>query len=813
LGAYAQQTYPTTSNSQPMTHLLLDNPRDVSEERRFLDGFEVLYSDEKEKELRLPVSVLPAPKKFNVLVGPNNSGKSRLMRQIFSQKTRLLPDDAFSGKRIRALYNMKEHGLRLLSENQIDRSRGPLDADIEGLVKQLEKFFHEPIASTQQLPGLPDLRSGLLMGNYLELWLGSSLVQIAQRDRENVVSRLLYTLLDELQFSQDLSDFRPGINRGEGQERDFVANLFPVERIPFVAYCPPIRTNMRIVDNTDIPHRTPKEEGGGFISDCSAEPLASAFCQSFGWSPAAYSWMLGGSRSVVTGGRFYEQVDLSHKAHRAHRLAFQSGVSYVLNKLVGIDNAQLIASEFLNHVDSGNHSKIKHVRVATDTGDYSIHDLGDGVFACLIMLLPLLTAQSPGVFFIEEPETHLHPGLQREFVKALCDEEISKLKHKIYLTTHSPIILDALAERASGDLSIIQVEKAEGGLGKPSRHMIRPVSALTVETLEQLGATSNALLARSLILVEGPSDVRYVQALIELSWKHRAGRALPPVEGRDYAIVTYGGSLLGDLINRDGEEVDPKVIPALGHYVLVLADSDIGKERKHETMRSSFAPFGGRIRYITTEDAIEMENLFDAGVWRKVFPMARTRKWRTPKRSVDDSTFATVRLGSIAAYIFKDDGKELDRKNGGETIEPIEKTAAAKAFIDLVRRGEITWEGIGPRAQSFTEQIRDFLDYVLERSRAVLPFFCPAAAVARAAGYSKFTSAGTRPSRLPSRSSCSAPSGEPLRPVVATKRCLLVSPIRPPWLCLYSHGAPHSPALPSAPRRLPRQPFRAGRAL
>ncbi|HEU4411162.1 MAG TPA: AAA family ATPase [Polyangiaceae bacterium] len=718
-----------------MTCLLIDNPNDPSEQRRYLEGFRVHYDTDDGNSESLPVSVLPGPKRFNVLVGPNNSGKSRLMRQIFSQRTLMLSGQE-ARHRIRGLFYIKEKGSQLLDDHVFAKANSQAGIHLSDFIRQLKVFFDEPTSSASKLP--PN-GTGIVIknNNEIELSLGFGLTkgvdsstsdESAQRTRD-----FYYDILKHLGYSADLSEFRSHKESGR-QGLDRVAKLFSLEVIEAKTYSPPVRTNLRLVDTIQL---SAQASSRGWEPTCDVEPLAGAFCQSFGWSPRDHTWFLPGQRTIFTGARLYEQVEAMHKMARDTRIAWRKGVSYILDRLLGIKNAELIASDFVNQIGGKHDSPVRHVRVATETADYSIHDLGDGVFASLVMLMPLfLSWNQRRMFFIEEPETHLHPGLQREFVETLCDADFGRADHIIYISTHSPIILDALAERARGDLSILRVDKAEGAPGVSSRHTIRQLPGPTVETLERIGATANALLARSMILVEGPSDVRYVRSLIELEASSHHGelgsqetRVLAPIEGRDYAIFTYGGSLLGDLLKRGGDGVDPNSLPSLGHYILVLADEDMGKESRHNDFRRIVAPYGGRFRYVTTGEAIEVENLFDAGVWRKLFPQVHSEKWKTPKRDFDDALLARVRLGSVADHVYE--GMELCPE-GGKTLKPGEKTAAAAKFADLVRAKDISWNDIGPRAQAFARAIREFLDFVMNKSRAQRPSLTRSQGVLRA---------------------------------------------------------------------------------
>lgn len=73
----------------------------------------------------------------------------------------------------------------------------------------------------------------------------------------------------------------------------------------------------------------------------------------------------------------------------------------------------------------------------------NIIDVGYGVSQALPLIFDLLRAKRPSVFFIQQPEVHLHPQAQVELATAMLD--IAKRgRHKVFLETHSDFILDRI---------------------------------------------------------------------------------------------------------------------------------------------------------------------------------------------------------------------------------------------------------------------------------------------------------------------------------------------------------------------------------
>ncbi|MCE3278962.1 MAG: hypothetical protein K0S44_1153 [Bacteroidetes bacterium] len=80
-----------------------------------------------------------------------------------------------------------------------------------------------------------------------------------------------------------------------------------------------------------------------------------------------------------------------------------------------------------------------HVKIGED--ERPIYMLGEGVQALIILTYPLFFNQNENLnVFFEEPDTYLHPGFQRIFLETLM---LPEFKHfQFYLTTHSNHFLD-----------------------------------------------------------------------------------------------------------------------------------------------------------------------------------------------------------------------------------------------------------------------------------------------------------------------------------------------------------------------------------
>jgi hypothetical protein len=261
-------------------------------------------------------------------------------------------------------------------------------------------------------------------------------------------------------------------------------------------------------------------------------------------------------------------------------------------------------------VEEGSNDVV-HIRIG-DKDDRPIYDLGDGMQSLIICTFPIVTETEPGsLFFLEEPDLCMHPSLQRTFLEVLKTYH-RKMGHQFFITTHSNHLLDLLednelvsifsfseiADRAPGPTDLSQADSGSNpqqSKPKPS-FRIRPSNLRDRRTLLELGVRPSATyLANATIWVEGVSDCAYLRAYMEAfvhyldargnAWgKSLANRLSQYKEDRHYAFVEYSGSNLehysfeGKGEDSEKAEVRSNEVTSVTNLcatALVIADGDV----------------------------------------------------------------------------------------------------------------------------------------------------------------------------------------------------------------------------------------------
>jgi hypothetical protein len=265
---------------------------------------------------------------------------------------------------------------------------------------------------------------------------------------------------------------------------------------------------------------------------------------------------------------------------------------------------------------------VVHIRIG-DNEDRPIYDLGDGMQSLIICTYPIVSETEKGsLFFLEEPDLCMHPSLQRTFLEVLKTYH-RKMGHQFFITTHSNHLLDLLednelvsifsfSEIADRALAPTDPSQADSGSNpqpskpKPS-FRIRPSNLRDRQTLLELGVRPSAtFLANATIWVEGVSDCAYLRAYMEafihylkirgndwgkndINSKSLVQRLEEYKEDRHYAFVEYSGANLthfsfedADCDEDQGQATSGIVtnVSYLCSKAIVIADGDITNSNK-----------------------------------------------------------------------------------------------------------------------------------------------------------------------------------------------------------------------------------------
>ena len=296
---------------------------------------------------------------------------------------------------------------------------------------------------------------------------------------------------------------------------------------------------------------------------------------------------------------------------------------------------------------------VVHIKIGNNK-EYPIYDLGDGLQSLIICTYPIVTETEPGsLFFLEEPDLCMHPSLQRTLLEVLKTYH-RKMGHQFFITTHSNHLLDLLednelvsifsfSEIADRALAPTDPSQADSGPNpqqskpKPS-FRIRPSNLRDRQTLLELGVRPSAtFLANATIWVEGVSDCAYLRAYMEafihylkirgndwgkndINSKSLVQRLEEYKEDRHYAFVEYSGANLTHFSFEDAEcdedqgQATSGIVTNVSYLcskAIVIADGDITDSNKGDRWNCFVNQLDDRFIALPCK---EIENLIPDGL-------------------------------------------------------------------------------------------------------------------------------------------------------------------------------------------------------
>lgn len=292
--------------------------------------------------------------------------------------------------------------------------------------------------------------------------------------------------------------------------------------------------------------------------------------------------------------------------------------------------------------------------------------LGSGVEQ-VIVLAAAATVTTRSLVCIEEPETNLHPLLQKKLVRYLTDET----DNQYVIATHSSHLLDD-ARATAYHLRLT----TEGTVARVAR---RPHEL--VDICHDLGyRPSDLLQANCVMWVEGPADRTYIRRWLKL---------LDPEleEGIDYSVMFYGGKLLAHLTASEEALDDFISLRYLNRSSAVVIDSDTfdSEEKINQTktrIRDEFLRDDPAPGFVWVTDCYTIENYLPEEVLKAAVEQAHPKinyepvaQWKNPlPKRADKLRYDKVGIANAAVPMLRP-----------EHLDVFDLRARVTALRDFVR--------------------------------------------------------------------------------------------------------------------------------
>lgn len=270
-------------------------------------------------------------------------------------------------------------------------------------------------------------------------------------------------------------------------------------------------------------------------------------------------------------------------------------------------------------------SDVLYVKIGQEK-EQPIYNLGDGIQSIIILTFNLFKNKGQDVlFFIEEPELYLHPGLQRKVLEIFLDNEFDTYQY--FITSHSNHLLDLTLD--IDNISVYrfnkEIEKDDGN-EKDAKFNIENVKNDDSTVLQLLGVNNSSIfLSNCTIWVEGITDRLYLRKYLEVYQKdiikNKKNKRMY-VEDIHYSFLEYSGGNIThwDFLNDDNEcEEIEKAIKhdRICNKIFLIADSDGAQEgtKKYERQQKLKKFFEDKFYCLTAK---EIENILTPNVIKAI---------------------------------------------------------------------------------------------------------------------------------------------------------------------------------------------------
>ena len=395
--------------------------------------------------------------KINVFIGKNNSGKSRFLRSLLKNKFDIETQDFDSNSFNSYLKDFKTEVEKYLY--QYEGQSNTLQ-HLSGGVKQLKE-----ISYVKDISAITNLKNSIES-------LSKNLTDLP----------LLYYNVDSRQI---LDRYKYSISSHKDRLINYL-NQFNENELNFNKTYIPILRGLR-------PLQITQGEKNIF------EVLEDNYLKR---SQVDYEIKVGEEIKIHTGLDLYQQVTKLLLGRHGDRQKIKKYEEYLSTTFFQGDDVHIIPM-----IDQD----VLHIKLGNEE-DYPIYKLGEGIQAIILLTYPLFFNEGKEMlFFIEEPELHLHPGLERVLIETMREERFNTFQY--FITTHSNHILDLTLEY--DDISVYSFQKRTGNDG--NTFQIQNVSSNQKQILEQLGVrNSSVFLANCTIWVEGITDRLYLKKYLEV---------------------------------------------------------------------------------------------------------------------------------------------------------------------------------------------------------------------------------------------------------------------------------------------------------
>lgn len=346
--------------------------------------------------------------------------------------------------------------------------------------------------------------------------------------------------------------------------------------------------------------------------------------------------------------------------------------------------------------------KTLYIKIGTEP-EKAIYDWGDGIQQLITMLFYIYIWKDceNKVFFIEEPETYLHPGILRRFIEVINMEQFKN--HQFFITTHSNAILDTSSD-TDIKMSIFKFKKNQKEQDANPEFLIEQCNNGDVSLLNELGIrNSSVFLSNCSIWVEGITDRMYFKHYLNLYLKENDKNFR---ENIDYTFIEYGG---GNIVHFDfnlensSERINAKYI---NNKIFLITDND-NLDPEHDKAKIKRKKELEECLGDNYQDlqVLEVENLISKNILKEVLIKQNVDKTELIEDAFKNE-LPSFEMRKLGEYISTEISSEFEDKYKAESGTIKNKLQFCNDVIKLTTNYNMLTE----KAKNLVEKIYKFIE-------------------------------------------------------------------------------------------------------
>lgn len=543
-------------------------------------------------------------RRLNVIVGPNNSGKSRLMRALFLAGSNLqISTDDDDARRCRQLIR---NIAATIPTKDGDRRYNELIEKIRKLCLDGQIGFHQ---CGQHLLAHNNARQSLQN-------LPSEIGDFARHYSDDVHIKAIRSIASDLNHLERAINNLERKSKPERPEKPLDPPIF--QNADFV-YIPTLRGMRLGINEDDLKYAYFDRTWADYIKGKKGQNHSRE--ENIGQARTLMS-----GKSVYTGLDLYDVLTDRLLGSLADRKFIRQYEEYL--------SATFFRGQPVALIPRREHDTV-NIKVGNEA-ERPVQSLGDGLQQVIILTLPMFERQEKPLFlFVEEPDLFLHPGYQRAFIDAVFNHPNPNLY--VFVTTHSNQFLDVtISEEGCSIFRCSKQPADEGSQEHDPKFSINNATSGDYELLRYIGVRpSSVMFANCTIWVEGITDRLYYGRFLQLLLEDRG---ISLIENLHYAFVEYGGGNITHWSFLDEETgIDVERICA---RLFLISDKDDGKEARHIKLQTVLKDRFHRL------DVREVENLLTPSTIKAVI-----HDYESGKIELQDFSETAYRLNYLGKFI------------------------------------------------------------------------------------------------------------------------------------------------------------------